>query len=192
MNLWSESELAAWRAASEGVSWHGSGAWRDGYLSADFVVDRIAAGCENDANLTADVGQNQMWVARYGGFRRANSHLASGGLGTMGFALPAAMGAAVALPEKRAWAIAGDGGFQMTLQELATIAQERIPVKIALLQINPTVGDLAGNARLIADAARRAGAQASARSAPRAATAAPGRRRTARFVPLSKGTSSRT
>ena len=127
------AELAAWRAESEESPWHGSGGWREGVLSADFVVDRIAAGSDHDANLTADVGQNQMWVARYGGFHRANSHLSSGGLGTMGFALPAAMGAAIGVPSKRSWAIAGDGGFQMTLQELATIAQERIPVKIALL-----------------------------------------------------------
>ena len=127
------AELATWRTESEGSSWHGSGGFREGVLSADFVVERIAAGSEFDANLTADVGQNQMWVARYGGFRRANSHLSSGGLGTMGFALPAAMGAAIATPDKVSWAIAGDGGFQMTLQELATIVQERIPVKIALM-----------------------------------------------------------
>jgi acetolactate synthase-1/2/3 large subunit len=127
------AELATWRTESEGSSWHGSGGFRDGVLSADFVVERIAAGSDFDANLTADVGQNQMWVARYGGFRRANSHLSSGGLGTMGFALPGAMGAAVAVPNKVSWAIAGDGGFQMTLQELATIVQERIPVKIALM-----------------------------------------------------------
>jgi acetolactate synthase-1/2/3 large subunit len=127
------AELATWRTESEASSWHGSGGFRDGVLSADFVVDRIAAGSNFDANLTADVGQNQMWVARYGSFRRANSHLSSGGLGTMGFALPAAMGAAVAVPEKVSLAIAGDGGFQMTLQELATIVQERIPVKIALM-----------------------------------------------------------
>ena len=127
------AELAGWRAESEGAAWHGSGAWRDGLLSADFVVERIAEGSGHDANLIADVGQNQMWVARYGHFRRANSHLSSGGLGTMGFALPAAMGAAISMPTKVAWAIAGDGGFQMTLQELATIVQERIPVKIALM-----------------------------------------------------------
>jgi len=127
------AELAAWRSESESSAWHGSGAWRDGLLSADFVVERISEGSAHDANLIADVGQNQMWVARYGGFRRPNSHLSSGGLGTMGFALPAAMGAAIGVPEKRAWAIAGDGGFQMTLQELATIVQERIPVKIALM-----------------------------------------------------------
>ena len=68
-------ELARWRTESEASACHGSGAWRDGLLSADFVVERIAEGSAHDANLVADVGQNQMWVARYGGFRRTNSHL---------------------------------------------------------------------------------------------------------------------
>jgi acetolactate synthase-1/2/3 large subunit len=126
------AELADWRRESESSSWHGSGAWRDGLLSADYVVERIAELTEHDATLVADVGQNQMWVARYGGFRRPNSHLSSGGLGTMGYALPAAIGAALGRPDKAAWAIAGDGGFQMTVQELATLVQDRIPVKIAL------------------------------------------------------------
>jgi acetolactate synthase-1/2/3 large subunit len=125
-------ELAAWRRDSEASSWHGSGAWRDGLLSADYLVERIAELAGHDATLVADVGQNQMWVARYGGFRRPNSHLSSGGLGTMGYALPAAMGAALGRPDKETWAIAGDGGFQMTVQELATLVQDRIPVKIAL------------------------------------------------------------
>ena len=74
-----------------------------------------------------------MWLARYAGFRRPNSHLSSGGLGTMGYSMPAGMGAALGRPDKETWAIAGDGGFQMTLQELATLAQDQIPVKIALL-----------------------------------------------------------
>ncbi|HEU4674153.1 MAG TPA: thiamine pyrophosphate-dependent enzyme, partial [Candidatus Limnocylindrales bacterium] len=126
------AELADWRRDSEGSSWHGSGAWRDGLLSADYVVERIAELSGHDATLVADVGQNQMWVARYGGFRRPKSHLSSGGLGTMGYALPAAMGAALGRPDKETWAIAGDGGFQMTVQELATLVQDRIPVKIAL------------------------------------------------------------
>ncbi|HET7027722.1 MAG TPA: biosynthetic-type acetolactate synthase large subunit [Candidatus Limnocylindrales bacterium] len=125
-------ELAAWRRESEGASWHGSGAWRDGLLSADYVVERIAELTGHDATLVADVGQNQMWLARYGGFRRPNSHLSSGGLGTMGYSMPAAMGAALGRPDKETWAIAGDGGFQMTVQELATLVQDRIPVKIAL------------------------------------------------------------
>jgi acetolactate synthase-1/2/3 large subunit len=126
-------QLAEWRRESEAASWHGSGAWRGGQLSADYVVSQIGEATGHDATLVGDVGQNQMWVARYGGFRRPHSHLSSGGLGTMGYALPAAMGAAVGRPDKETWAICGDGGFQMTIQELATIVQDRIPVKIALL-----------------------------------------------------------
>ncbi|MFN8623981.1 MAG: biosynthetic-type acetolactate synthase large subunit [Chloroflexota bacterium] len=127
------AELAEWRRESEGVSWHGSGAWKDGLLSADFVMQRLGELTDHDANLVADVGQNQMWVARYAGFRRPDSHLSSGGLGTMGFALPAAMGAALGRPDKECWAIAGDGGLQMVSQELMTVVADRIPVKIALM-----------------------------------------------------------
>jgi acetolactate synthase-1/2/3 large subunit len=125
-------ELAEWKRESLGSSWHGSGAWRDGQLSADYVVERIAELSGHDATLVADVGQNQMWVARYGGFRRPLSHLSSGGLGTMGYALPAAMGAALGRPDKETWAICGDGGFQMTSQELMTLVQDDIPVKVAI------------------------------------------------------------
>src|SRR5450756_1190313 len=74
-----------------------------------------------------------MWTARYAGFRRPNSHISSGGLGTMGYGLPAAMGAAVGRPDKETWAIVGDGGLQMTAQELMTLVQNNIPVKVALL-----------------------------------------------------------
>jgi acetolactate synthase-1/2/3 large subunit len=74
-----------------------------------------------------------MWTARYAGFRRPKSHISSGGLGTMGFGLPAAMGAAIGRPDKETWAIVGDGGLQMTVQELMTLVQDQIPVKIALL-----------------------------------------------------------
>jgi acetolactate synthase I/II/III large subunit len=125
-------ELAGWRRESEGSSWHGSGAWRDGLLSADYVVSRIGELTEHAATYVADVGQNQMWLARYAGFRQPNSHVSSGGLGTMGFSVPAAMGAALGAPQRETWAITGDGGFQMTFQELMTIVQDRIPVKIAL------------------------------------------------------------
>ena len=127
------AELAEWRTESEGSSWHGSGAWRDGLLSADFVIARIGELTGHDATLVSDVGQNQMWMARYAGFRRPNSHISSGGLGTMGFSVPAAMGAALGRPDKATWAITGDGGFQMTFQELMTLVQDDIPVKIALL-----------------------------------------------------------
>jgi len=127
------AQLAEWRGESEKTPWHGSGAWRNGQLSADFVVCKIGEATNHDATIVADVGQNQMWAARYAGFRRPNSHISSGGLGTMGFGLPAAMGAAVARPDKETWAIVGDGGLQMTSQELMTLVQDGIPVKIALL-----------------------------------------------------------
>ena len=126
-------ELAEWRRESEGSSWHGSGAWRDGLLSADYVVTRIGELTDHVATYVADVGQNQMWLARYTRFRRPHSHISSGGLGTMGFSVPAAMGAALGNPAAETWAITGDGGFQMTSQELMTLAADRIPVKIALL-----------------------------------------------------------
>jgi acetolactate synthase I/II/III large subunit len=125
-------QLAAWRHESEASSWHGSGAWRDGLLSADYVVQRIGELTDHEATYVADVGQNQMWLARYAGFRHPNTHISSGGLGTMGFAVPAAMGAALGAPERETWAIVGDGGFQMTSQELMTLVQDQIPVKIAL------------------------------------------------------------
>ena len=127
------AELAEWRRESESATWHGSGAWRDGLLSADFVVSRIGDLTDHVATYVADVGQNQMWLARYAKFRRPHSHLSSGGLGTMGYAVPAAMGAALGNPDAETWAIVGDGGFQMTSQELMTLAADRIPVKIALL-----------------------------------------------------------
>jgi acetolactate synthase-1/2/3 large subunit len=126
-------ELAGWRRESEGASWHGSGGWRGGLLSADYVVSRIGELTDHVATYVADVGQNQMWLARYTKFRRPHSHISSGGLGTMGFSVPAAMGAALGNPDAETWAITGDGGFQMTSQELMTLAADRIPVKIAIL-----------------------------------------------------------
>ncbi|MGA3057483.1 MAG: biosynthetic-type acetolactate synthase large subunit [Candidatus Limnocylindrales bacterium] len=126
-------EIDGWRAESERTPWHGSGAWKNGQLSADYVVSRIGEATGHDATMVADVGQNQMWTARYGGYRRPNSHISSGGLGTMGYGLPAAMGAALGRPDKETWAIVGDGGLQMTVQELMTLVQDHIPVKIALL-----------------------------------------------------------
>ena len=125
-------QLAGWKRDSEGSSWHGSGAWRDGLLSADYVVQRIGELTDHEGVYVGDVGQNQMWLARYAGFRHPNTHLSSGGLGTMGYAVPAAMGAALGAPEREVWAIVGDGGFQMTSQELMTLVQDEIPVKIAL------------------------------------------------------------
>jgi acetolactate synthase I/II/III large subunit len=126
-------ELAEWRKGSESISWHGSGGWREGILTADYVMQRLGELTDHDATLVSDVGQHQMWLARYAGFRRPNSHLSSGGLGTMGFGLPAAMGAALGRPDKETWAVVGDGGLQMTVQEMLTVAVDHIPVKIALM-----------------------------------------------------------
>jgi acetolactate synthase-1/2/3 large subunit len=126
-------ELAEWRTESESISWHGSGGWKEGLLTADYVMQRLGEMTDHDATLVSDVGQHQMWLARYAGFRRPDSHLSSGGLGTMGYGLPAAMGAALGRPDKETWAVVGDGGLQMTIQEMLTTVVDHIPVKIALM-----------------------------------------------------------
>src|SRR6476660_1442894 len=112
------TQLVEWKSDSVASSWHGSGAWRDGVLYADYVIERIGELTDHEGTYVADVGQNQMWLARYAGFRHPNSHVRSGGLGTMGFSVPAAMGAALGRPDRETWAITGDGGFQMTSQAL--------------------------------------------------------------------------
>ncbi len=127
------AQLHTWREESEASSWHGSGGAESGVLTADYVVERIGDLSDHVGTYVADVGQNQMWLARYTKFRRPHSHISSGGLGTMGYAVPAAMGAALGNPDAETWAVCGDGGFQMTSQELMTLAVDNIPVKIALL-----------------------------------------------------------
>ncbi len=97
-------------------------------------VIRIAGEKTNhDAILVSDVGQHQMIASRYFKFRQSKSNVTSGGLGTMGFALPASMGAQLGKPDRTVIAVIGDGGFQMTIQELGTIAQNKLPVKIIVL-----------------------------------------------------------
>ena len=97
------------------------------------AVAAVARAYENDAVVVTDVGQQQMFAARYFGFRRTRSLVTSGGLGTMGFGLPAAIGAKLGAPDRDVVLFVGDGGLQMTIQELGTIFQSRVPVKIVLL-----------------------------------------------------------
>ncbi|HYZ03491.1 MAG TPA: biosynthetic-type acetolactate synthase large subunit [Rubrobacter sp.] len=97
------------------------------------VMEAIKAAAGPDMRLVTDVGQHQMWAAQFFEFTKTNSHITSGGLGTMGFALPAAMGVAFAYPEDPVWVIAGDGGIQMNIQELATIRDFGLNIKVAVL-----------------------------------------------------------
>ncbi len=105
----------------------------DGALKPQYVVECIRSTVPDDTILVAGVGQHQMWASQYWRFNKPYTWVNSGGLGTMGFAVPAAIGAKVAKPEAMVWAIDGDGCFQMTAQELITASSEGIPVKIAIL-----------------------------------------------------------
>jgi len=98
-----------------------------------YVVKKIYEVTKGNAIITTGVGQNQMWAAQHYLYDKPNTFVSSGGLGTMGFGMPAAIGAKIGCPDETVWCIDGDGSFQMTIQELATIAQERIAVKIAIL-----------------------------------------------------------
>jgi acetolactate synthase-1/2/3 large subunit len=128
-----------------------AGEWTDGFIQAkkkkapysykkstkvikpQHVIELLWEETNGNAVVTTEVGQNQMWAAHYYRFSRPRSFVTSGGLGTMGFGLPAAMGAALALPDTVVIDIAGDGSIQMNIQELATLSINRIPVKIAIL-----------------------------------------------------------
>ncbi|MCR4419580.1 MAG: biosynthetic-type acetolactate synthase large subunit [Clostridia bacterium] len=105
----------------------------EGVIKPQFVVEQICELTRGEAVITTDVGQNQMWAAQYYRCRRPRSFLSSGGLGTMGFGLPAAIGAQIGRPGETVIDIAGDGSLQMTVQELATVAQYQLPIKICLL-----------------------------------------------------------
>jgi acetolactate synthase-1/2/3 large subunit len=105
----------------------------DGMLSPQFAIKRIGELVGPDAIYTAGVGQHQMWAAQFISYEKPGTWINSGGLGTMGFAVPAAMGAKLGRPDVPVWAIDGDGCFQMTNQELATCAIENIPIKVAVI-----------------------------------------------------------
>ncbi|TET17493.1 MAG: biosynthetic-type acetolactate synthase large subunit [Dehalococcoidia bacterium] len=102
-------------------------------LPPQFVIRKIYEVTQGEAIIVTGVGQNQMWAAQHYWYNKPNSLISSGGLGAMGFELPAAMGAKIGCPDNIVWCIAGDGGFQMTIQELATIVQEKVAVKIAII-----------------------------------------------------------
>ncbi|WP_106791133.1 biosynthetic-type acetolactate synthase large subunit [Aquimarina sp. Aq78] len=102
-------------------------------LSMGEVLRRINEETKGDAVIVSDVGQHQMMACRYAEFNKSKSNITSGGLGTMGFALPAAIGAKMGAPDREVVAIIGDGGYQMTIQELGTIFQTKVPVKIVVL-----------------------------------------------------------
>jgi acetolactate synthase-1/2/3 large subunit len=119
--------------------WRGETARRDvlnrpenSRLTGPQAVDAIYRETEGGAIVVTDVGQHQMWAAQYYSLDHPRTLVTSGGLGTMGFGLPAAIGAQVAAPDREVWAVVGDGGFQMTLHELATAVQEDLPVRIAV------------------------------------------------------------
>jgi acetolactate synthase-1/2/3 large subunit len=105
----------------------------DGHLYAAHVINDIWRLTKGDAVVVTDVGQHQMWEAQYYKHNRPRTLITSGGLGTMGFALPAAIGAKIACPEAEVWVVVGDGGFQMTMPELATLAQEKLDINIAII-----------------------------------------------------------
>lgn len=117
----------------------GYSATSDGLLAPQYVIKRIGELTGPEAIYTAGVGQHQMWAAQFIKYERPNSWLNSGGAGTMGYSVPAAMGAKVAQPDRVVWAIDGDGCFQMTNQELATATLNDIPIKVAIIN-NSSLG----------------------------------------------------
>jgi len=128
-------QVAEWKATFP----VGYSAPDDGALSPQYVIERIGAISGPGSVFVAGVGQHQMWAAQFVKYERPHSWINSGGLGTMGFAVPAAMGAKVAQPERTVWAIDGDGCFQMTNQELATCVINKIPIKVAIIN-NSSLG----------------------------------------------------
>jgi acetolactate synthase-1/2/3 large subunit len=144
------AEHAAGRQADLGAWWRQLDHWRttyplgydlpdDGSLSPQYVIERLGAIAGPEAVYAAGVGQHQMWAAQFVRYEHPRTWLNSGGLGTMGYAVPAAMGAKAGRPDATVWAIDGDGCFQMTNQELATCAINDIPIKVAVIN-NSSLG----------------------------------------------------
>jgi len=137
-----QGDYAAWRDWTAGLGERyplGYETPADGSLAPQYVIERIGALTGPEATYCAGVGQHQMWASQFIRYEHATKWINSGGLGTMGFAVPSAMGAKVARRDEVVWAIDGDGCFQMTNQELATCALERIPIKVAVIN-NSSLG----------------------------------------------------
>ncbi|WP_411194567.1 acetolactate synthase large subunit [Rhodococcus jostii] len=129
-------DLAGWRTYLDGIRRSYPVSYdhpRDGALSPEFVIEALGKAAGPDAIYCSGVGQHQMWAAHYISYEKPRTWLNSGGLGTMGYAVPAALGAKLGAPDREVWAIDGDGCFQMTNQELATAAIEGVPIKVALI-----------------------------------------------------------
>jgi acetolactate synthase-1/2/3 large subunit len=124
-------DCLSWKEEIEGFNRVRRESYR-GDMAPETILQGIHEVTGGNCTVVSDVGQHQMWVAKLYPYNRPNSHITSGGLGTMGFAVPAAMGVHFARPGLPVWAISGDGGFQMNMQEIATMVQEGIPVKMAV------------------------------------------------------------
>jgi acetolactate synthase-1/2/3 large subunit len=126
-----DAQLKAWQAQ---FPLHYDQGWDEGdALKPQFCIEALRDNSPEDTIVVSGVGQHQMWASQFWRFNHPYTWINSGGLGTMGFAVPAAVGAKVGMPGRTVWAIDGDGCFQMTAQELVTAASERIPVKVAIL-----------------------------------------------------------
>lgn len=106
---------------------------RDNEIAPQYMIQKLSEVTNGDAIVVTDVGQHQMWAAQYYSYNHTRSWITSGGLGTMGFGFPAAMGAAIGCPDRTVVCITGDGGFQMTAMELATAVDHKVPVKVAIM-----------------------------------------------------------
>ncbi len=125
------TEIADWKS-SHPMGYQAS----DTIIKPQYVIEQLRELTADDAIITTEVGQHQMWTAQFFSFSQPRTFLTSGGLGTMGYGLPAAVGAQAAFPERQVIDISGDGSFQMNSQELATLVQYKLPVKIAILNNN--------------------------------------------------------
>jgi acetolactate synthase-1/2/3 large subunit len=130
MEPWHQ-EISAWKEKHP-ISYKSSTT----VIKPQFVIQKLRELCDENAIISTDVGQHQMWTAQFFKFNSPRTLLTSGGLGTMGYGLPAAMGAQAAFPGRQVITICGDGGVQMNIQEMATLVQNKLPVKIVILNNN--------------------------------------------------------